>query len=34
VNHDPLQQQLLEAIRLHLRTTHGVGESPGPTPIS
>ena len=34
VNHDPLQQQLLEAIRLYLRTTHGVGESPGPTPIS
>lgn len=33
VSHDPLQQQLLEAIRLLLRTTHGVGESPGSNPI-
>lgn len=34
VRHDPIQQQLLEAIRLHLRTTHGVGESSGQTPVS
>lgn len=34
VSNDPIQRQLLEAIRLHLRNTHGVGESPGPTPIS
>ncbi len=34
VSNDPIQRQLLEAIRLHLRTTHGVSESPGPTPIS
>jgi hypothetical protein len=31
---DPIQQQLLEAIRLHLRATHGVGGSPDPTPAS
>ena len=30
VAHDPIQRQLLEAIRLHLRHTHGVDESPGP----
>ena len=34
VSHDPVQQQLLEAIRLHLRTTHGVGESPDRAPQS
>ncbi len=34
VIHDPLQQQLQESIRLHIRTIHGVGESPGPAPLS
>jgi hypothetical protein len=34
VRHDPIQQQLLDAIRLHIRTTHGVGENPGWTPAS
>ncbi|MBA2485804.1 MAG: hypothetical protein H0V35_06855 [Nitrospira sp.] len=32
VCHDPIQRQLQEALRLHIRSTHGVGESPGPTP--
>jgi hypothetical protein len=33
VSHDPMQRQLQEAIRLHLRTRYGVEESPGPTPV-
>lgn len=33
VRQDPLQQQLLEAIRVHLHTTYGVGGSSDPSPI-
>lgn len=32
VNHDPMQRHLLEAIRLHLRSTHGITDHQEPTP--
>jgi hypothetical protein len=32
VNHDPIQRRLLEAIRLHLRSRHGVADNQEPSP--
>ncbi|HRC43838.1 MAG TPA: hypothetical protein PLT27_07295 [Nitrospira sp.] len=32
VAHDPIQSQLREAIRLHLRNTHGISDHPEATP--
>ena len=31
VSHDPIQHQLREAIRLHLRNRHGIVDDPEPT---
>ena len=34
VNNDPRQRTILEAIRLHLRNSQGVGDRPAETPSS